>query len=86
MFLSRFTSIFILAGVLAVAAADLPDFAPPGTLASDGGSDEELRPYVGNPVRTEDAVDDSKVIRGLLVRYVKRQSCPGGYGLCNDGS
>ena len=75
-----------MAGVLAVAADDPPQFAPPETLVADGDSDSPaLTPYVGGPVRTEDSVDDTKVIRGLLVRSVKRQSCPGGYGLCNGG-
>ena len=78
-------SIFLVAGILLVAAGDLPESAPPEILASSGGSGTALIPYVGSPVRTEDAVDDTKVIRGLLTRNVKRQSCPGGYGLCNDG-
>lgn len=82
----RFVSTLFVAGILAVAADDQPDFAPPGTLVSDTDSDAAaLIPYVGSPVRTEDAVDDTKVIRGLLMRSVKRQYCPGGYGLCNDG-
>ena len=85
MFLFRFTSIFLVAGALVVAADDRPQFAPPEILESGGDPDTTLIPYVGSPVRTEDAVDDTKVIRGLLKRTVKRQSCPGGYGLCNNG-
>ena len=85
MFLFRFASIFLVAGITVVAADDRPNSAPPEILTSGGGSGSALIPYVGSPVRTEDAVDDTKVIRGLLTRTVKRQSCPGGYGLCNDG-
>lgn len=85
MLLFRLASIFVAAGVLVVAADDLPPFAPPEILASDGNSSSTLQPQIGNPLRTDDAVDETKVIRGLLMRSAKRQSCPGGYGLCNNG-
>ena len=86
MLLVHFVSILAMAGVLAVAADDPPQFAPPEILVSDGDSDSQvLMPHIGNPVRTQDAVDDTKVIRGLLKRSVKRQSCSAGDGLCNGG-
>jgi hypothetical protein len=85
MFFLRFASIFAVAGILVVAADDQPQSAPPELLSSGGDSDTLLIPYVGSPVRTEDAVDDTKVIRGLLRRAIKRQTCNAGYGLCNDG-
>lgn len=84
MFLLRIAPIFFAAGILVVAADDQPLFAPAEVLESGGDPDTALVPYVGSPVRTEDAVDDTKVIRGLL-GVIKRQSCPGGYGLCSNG-
>jgi hypothetical protein len=81
----RFASILVVAGALVVAADGLPEFAPPETLASSDDSDTPLRPFAGGPVRTDGALDDTKVIRGLLMKAVKRQACPGGYGLCNGG-
>ena len=83
MLLFRLTSILLIAGIQLVAAADdKPAFATPDIFASLGDSDTTLRPHVGKPVHGDDAVDETKLIRGLLVT---RQSCPGGYGLCNDG-
>lgn len=86
MLLFQLASILLVAGIqIFVAADDRPDSAPPEILAAGGGSNTTLLPHVGNPVRTDDAVSDTKVIRGLLMRAMKRQTCPGGYGLCNDG-
>jgi len=83
MLLFRLTSILLIAGIQLVAAADeKPEFATPDILASLGDPDTTLKPHVGNPVEADDAVDETKLIRGLLVT---RQSCPGGYGACNDG-
>jgi hypothetical protein len=82
MFLFRLASIFLVAGIQIVAAADgKPEFATPDILVS-GDSDTTLKPYVGKPVKGDEAVNETKLIRGLLTT---RQSCPGGYGLCNDG-
>ena len=81
----RLASVFLLAGVQIFVAADDADYAPPEILAAGGNPDGDLVPYVGKPVSSQDAVDDTRVIRGLLKRVLKRQSCPGGYGLCNDG-
>lgn len=80
--LFRLTSILLIVGIQLVAAADKPEFATPDILASLGDPDTMLKPHVGKPVQAGDAVDETKVIRGLLMA---RQSCPGGYGLCNDG-
>ena len=81
--LFRLASILLIAGVqIVVAAGDKPEFAPPDIFSSVDDPDTTLQPYVGKPVVGDDAVNESKLIRGLLVT---RQSCPGGYGLCNDG-
>lgn len=83
MLLFRLASILLVAGIQVVAAADeRPEFATPEILSSVGDPDTTLRPHVGNPVKSDDAVDETHLIRGLLMT---RQSCPGGYGLCNDG-
>jgi len=79
----RIASVLLVASIQLVAAADgQPEFAAPDIFVSAGDPDTTLQPYVGNPVKGDDAVDDTKVIRGLLM---SRQSCPGGYGVCNDG-
>lgn len=79
----KLASVLLVAGVqIFVAAGDLPEFAPPDLLTSVDDPGTVLQPYVGNPVKSNNAVDETKVIRGLLMT---RQSCPGGYGLCNDG-
>ena len=83
MMLFRLTSVLLIVGIQLVAAADeKPEFATPDILASLGDPDTMLKPHIGNPVQADNAVDETKVIRGLLMA---RQSCPGGYGLCNDG-
>jgi hypothetical protein len=80
-------SILLVVGAQVVAAADdQPEFIPPGVLAFGETPGTPLRPYVGKPVQVDNAVDDTKVIRGLLARSIKRQSCPSGYGVCNDGA
>jgi hypothetical protein len=84
MLLFRLASIILVAGLQLVAAADdQPEFAVPDVLASTGDPDTTLQPYVGNPVKGDNAVDETKLIRGLLM--TRQSSCPGGYGLCNDG-
>ena len=79
----RLALILLVAGIRIVVAADgQPEFAPPDTLISRRDSNPTLQPYVGSPLRGGDSVGGgSKLIRGLLIR----QSCPGGWGLCNDG-
>jgi hypothetical protein len=82
MLLFQLASIFFVAGIQVVAAADgKPEFATPDILVS-GDPDTTLKPYVGNLVKGDETVNEIKLIRGLLTT---RQSCPGGYGLCNDG-
>jgi hypothetical protein len=82
----KLASIFLVAGIqVFVAADDLPLFATPGAILASGDSDTALEPFVGGPVQSEDQLDDTKVIRGLLARAFKRQSCPGGWGLCTGG-
>jgi hypothetical protein len=79
MFLPRLVAILVATGIVAVAADDLPSFAPPEPLASD----TVLRPYFGNHVRRDGG---PTVIDELLKRFVtKRQSCPAGYETCSDG-
>jgi len=83
MLLFRFTSVLLVASIRLIAAADgQPEFAAPDIFVSAGDPDTTLQPYVGNPVKGDDTVDDTKLIRGLLMA---RQSCPGGYGFCNGG-
>jgi len=80
----RIASVLLVASIQLIAAADeQPEFAPPDLLVA-GDPDTVLQPYTGNPAKADDAVDDTKVIRGLL-NLSTRQSCPGGYGVCNDG-
>ena len=82
--LFRFASILFVAFIRLVAAADgQPEFAPPDLLVSIGDPDMTLKPYVGSPVKADNAVDETKVIRGLLM--TRQPSCPGGHGLCNAG-
>ena len=82
--LLRLASILLIASIHIVAAAgDKPEFAPPDILVTTEDPDETLRPYVGNPVEADDAVDETKLIRGLLM--TRQLRCPGGYGLCSDG-
>ena len=84
MLLFQFASIVLVAATQLVAAADgHPEFAPPDILTAVGDPDTTLQPYVGNPVKGDNAIDETKVIRGLLM--TRQSSCPGGYGLCNDG-
>lgn len=68
MLLFRLISIVLVAGVQLVSAAEDEPV---------GDSDTALRLYVGSPV------DETKVIRGLLV--TRQSSCPIGYGACSDG-
>jgi len=76
MLLFRFASILLIAGVRVVVAVDgQPEFAPPDLFASAGDPDTMLKPYVGSPIKADNTVDDTKVIRGLLMA---RQNCPGG--------
>ena len=80
----RFASILLVVFIRLVVAADgQPEFAPPDLLVSIGDPDTTLKPYVGNPVKADNAVDETRVIRGLLM--TRQSSCPGGYGLCNAG-
>jgi len=84
MLLFKLASIVLIAGIqLVVAANAQPEFAPPEVLTSAGDPDTTLQPYVGNPVQGGDAVNETKLIRGLLM--TRQSSCPGGYGVCNDG-
>ena len=84
MLLFRLASIVLVAGIQLVVAADAkPEFAPPEILTSAGDPDATLQPYVGNPVQAGDAVNETKLIRGLLMQ--RQSGCAGGYGLCNDG-
>lgn len=59
-------------------------FGPAGVLI-DKDPDAILQPLGGRPADedADDAVDGSKVIRGLL--DVRQDSCPSGYAVCNDG-
>ena len=83
MLLLRLAPILFVASTQIVAAAEsLPDFATPELLSSGGDPDTMLQPLVGGPVKAGNAVDEPKLIRGLLTA---RQSCQGGYGLCTDG-
>ncbi|KAF9789597.1 hypothetical protein BJ322DRAFT_546497 [Thelephora terrestris] len=79
MYASKLALILLAAGAQILVAANP---APPsGLLAARQGPIGTLIPYGG---RTSDTTEDTKVIRGLLVK-VKRQTCPVGDGLCNDG-
>ena len=80
----RLASIVLAAVVQLVAAAeDMPLFATPDILTSAGDPDTTLKPYVGNPVVGDEAVDEIHVLRGLLMR--RQSGCKAGYGVCNDG-
>ena len=82
--LFRFASIVLVAAIRLVVVADgQSEFAPPDLLVSIGDHDMTLKPYVGNPVKADNAVDETKLIRGLLM--TRQSGCPGGYGLCNAG-
>lgn len=82
--LFRLASIVLVTGIqLVVAANDQPEFAPPDVFTSLGDPDTTLQPYTGNPVKSDDAVNETKLIRGLLM--ARQSACPGGYGLCNGG-
>ena len=84
MLLFRLASIVFIAGIQLVVAADAqPEFATPDVLTSAGDPDTTLQPHVGNPVQGDDAVNETKLIRGLLM--TRQSGCRGGYGLCNDG-
>jgi len=84
MLLFRLVSIIIVAATQLVAAADdKPEFASPDILTSVGDPDTVLKPYIGKPVKGDNAVDETKLIRGLLM--TRQSGCPGGYGVCNDG-
>ena len=74
MLLFRLISIVLVAGVQFVSAAEDE---------SVGDPDTTLKLYVGSPAVADGAVDETKAIRGLLM---KRQSgCSVGYGVCSDG-
>ena len=73
----------LCARLVTIVADDRPQFAPPGVLSSDGDSGAVLQPFVGIPAAGDGAVDDTKLIRELLV--TRQSGCPGGYGLCSTG-
>lgn len=82
----RFSGLFLYA--LCVIAQAVHDArAPIEHLSLSASSDDfaELTPLVSNPLRSNSARGDmdrrDNPLEGLLVR----QSCPSGWGLCNDG-
>ena len=81
--LPRFFPILLVVGIWAIFAVG-QDFVPAGTLVVKD-PDTILQPLSGRPADedVDEAVDDSKVIRGLL--GVRQDSCPIGYAVCNDG-
>ena len=80
----RFASILLAAAIRVVVAADgPPEFATPDVFVSTGDPGTTLKPYVGNPVKRDDAIDEIKAIRGLLM--TRQSGCQAGYGVCNDG-
>ena len=81
--LSRFLSILLVIGIQAVFVAG-QSFAPPEILAARD-PDTILQPRAGRLADegADDAVNDSKVISGLL--GIRQDSCPTNYALCNDG-
>jgi hypothetical protein len=79
--LPHFFSILLAILILAVFAIG-QDFAPPEILAAD--PDSLLEPLAGRPVHVDEAVDELKVIRGLLGR--RQLSCSSNYFACGSGS
>lgn len=57
------------------------DFAPPEILVAD--PDSVLEPLAGRPADPNEAVDESKVIRGLLGR--RQTSCSSNFFACGSG-
>ena len=81
----RFASILLAAAIRVVAAADgQPEFATPDVFVSTGDPGTTLKPYVGDPVKGDDAIDETKATRGLLMTR-QSASCQAGYGVCNNG-
>jgi len=81
MLLFQLASIVLTIGIRLVVAADAqPEFTPPGVLTSVGDSDTALQPYPG---QADDAVNETKFIRGLLTQ--RQASCSSGYGVCSGG-
>ena len=79
----RLVSIALVAGIQLVAAGDnQPEFAPPDILTSAGDPYTALQPYVWNLVNANNAVDGTKLIRGLITR---QSGCPAGDETCSDG-
>jgi hypothetical protein len=71
----------ILAAVAQAIFVTGQDFAPPEILAAD--SDSVLEPLAGLPTDAYEAVDTSKVIRGLLGR--RQLGCSSSYFACGTG-
>lgn len=79
--LLRFLS-FLFAVVICVVLVVGQDLAPPEILAA--GPDSFLEPLAGRPADvTDEAVDESKVIRGLLGR--RQTTCATNYFACGPG-
>ena len=76
----RFASILLAAAIRVVVSADVqPEFATPDVFVSTGDPGTTLKPYV----KRDDAIDETKAIRGLLV--TRQSGCQAGFGVCNDG-
>lgn len=81
--LLRLLSVLLVVGVQVVFVVS-QDFAPPEILAAKD-PDTVLQPLGGQRANedADDAVNGSKVIRGLL--GVRQNDCPTNYAACTDG-
>jgi len=81
--LSRFLSIILVIGIQAIFVVG-QDYAPPVILTADDPN-IIFQPLAGQfaDKNADDAIDNPKVIRGLLV--MRQDKCPIGYAMCNDG-
>jgi len=81
--LPRFLSIILVIWIQAIFVVG-QEFAPPEILAAKD-PDTILQPLAGRPADedTNEASDNPKVIRGLLV--ARQDNCPNNYAVCNDG-